>query len=277
MNLAELTTFLAVAELKSLVRAAERLNVTQSTVTSRMDNLEAKLGQTLLHRHKSGTELTSAGFKFVRYAEVVSQLWRQAKYEVGLPLGFTSVCNVGCYFDLWEGLCARFLDHMHRERPEVAVAFWPGDQHNIDRWLDSGLVDLAFCYSPGARGRFAVREVAADEFVHVEFERPRGVARPSGYVFVDYGEQFRRDHAVAFASIGPAAITLASSRWAIDYLSRWGGSGYLPRRQASRLEKKRRARVLAESPVLRQTVFLVENRDVSAHWPWLGGAIAGLA
>src|SRR5262249_33985679 len=102
MNLVELTTFLAVAELKSLVRAAERLNVTQSTVPARMDSLGARRGQPLLPRHKSGTELTSAGFKFVRYAEVVSQLWRQAKYEVGLPPGFTSVCNVGCYFDLWE-------------------------------------------------------------------------------------------------------------------------------------------------------------------------------
>src|ERR1700674_1311656 len=214
MNLAELATFLAVAELKSLVRAARRLNVTQSTVTSRMDNLEQRLGQKLLHRHKSGTELTSAGFKFVRYAEVVTQLWRQAKYEIGLPQGFTGVCNVGCYFDLWEGLCARFLDHMHRQRPDVAVAVWPGDQHNIDRWLDTGLVDLAFCYSPQARGSFAVREIMVDEFVHVEFERPKAVAHEATYVFVDYGEQFRRDHAVAFASMGPAAITLASSHWA---------------------------------------------------------------
>ncbi|HYB08704.1 MAG TPA: LysR family transcriptional regulator [Alphaproteobacteria bacterium] len=276
MNLAELTTFLAVAELKSLVRAAERLNVTQSTVTSRMDSLETKLGQKLLHRHKSGTELTSAGFKFVRYAEVVTQLWRQAKYEVGLPRGFTSVCNVGCYFDLWERLCDRFMDHMHKVRPDVAVAVWPGDQHNIDRWLDSGLIDLALCYSPHARGKFAVREIMVDEFVQVEFDRPKSVGSETAYVFVDYGEQFRRDHAVAFARTAPAAVTLASSRWAIDYLSRWGGTGYLPRRHARHFERIRRARVLKDSPVLRQTVFLVENMDVTRQWPWFEEAIGGI-
>jgi LysR family transcriptional regulator, flagellar master operon regulator len=277
MNIAELTTFLAVAELKSFVRAAGRLNVTQSTVTSRMDSLEEKLGQKLLHRYKSGTELTSAGFKFVRYAEVVSQLWRQAKYEIGLPTGFTSVCNVGCYFDLWEGLGASFLDYIHRKRPDVAVAIWPGDQHNIDRWLDTGLVDFAFCYSPHARGRFAVREVAVDEFVHVEFKRPKGAKDGPAYVFVDYGEQFRRDHAVAFASMGPAPITLASSRWAIDYLSRWGGSGYLPRRQANGLKKNLGVSFRRDTPVLRQTVFLVENTDVTRHWPWFAEAIAASA
>jgi DNA-binding transcriptional LysR family regulator len=276
MNLAELTTLLAVVELKSLVRAAQRLNVTQSTVTARIDSLEDKLGQRLLHRHKSGTELTSAGFKFIRYAEVVTQLWRQAQYEIGLPQGFTSVCNVGCYFDLWEGICAPFVDHLRSRRPDVAVAVWPGDQRNIDRWLDSGLVDLAFCYSPQARGPFALREVMADEFVLVEFARPAGVEGKPAYVYVDYGEQFRRDHAVAFADAAPSAITLASSRWAIDYLSRWGGTGYLPRRHASLYRRSRRSRILPGAPVLRQTVYLIENTNVTRHWRWLPEAVANL-
>jgi DNA-binding transcriptional LysR family regulator len=274
VNQAELTTFLAVAELRSLARAAQRLNVTQSTVTSRLDSLEEKLGQKLLHRRKSGTELTSAGFKFLRYAELVTQLWRQANYEIGLPKGFTGVCNVGCYVDLWEGLCEAFLDHMHRKSPDVAVAVWPGDQHNIDRWLDTGLVDIAICYRPQARGRFAVREVGTDEFLHVEFKRPRRPGNAAGYVFVDYGEQFRRDHAVAFATIEPSAITLASARWAIDYLSRWGGSGYLPRRHKNLFEPH--GRIRANAPVLRQTVYLIENTDVTRHWPWFAEAIAAI-
>jgi DNA-binding transcriptional LysR family regulator len=274
MNQAELATFLAVAELRSLARAAQRLNVTQSTVTSRLDSLEEKLGQKLLHRRKSGTELTSAGFKFLRYAELVTQLWRQANYEIGLPKGFTGVCNVGCYVDLWEGLCKTFLDHMHRKSPDVAVAVWPGDQRNIDRWLDTGLVDIAFCYSPQARGRFAVREIGTDEFLHVEFKRPRGAGGAAAYVFVDYGEQFRRDHAVAFATVEPAALTLASARWAIDHLARWGGSGYLPRRHKRLFHP--RGRIRASSPVLRQTIYLVENTDATRHWPWFAEAIAAI-
>lgn len=274
MNQAELATFLAVAELRSLARAAQRLNVTQSTVTSRLDSLEEKLGQKLLHRRKSGTELTSAGFKFLRYAELVTQLWRQANYEIGLPKGFTGVCNVGCYVDLWEELCEAFLDHMHRESPDVAVAVWPGDQHNIDRWLDTGLVDIAFCYSPQARGRFAVREIGTDAFVHVEFKRPKGAAGTASYVFVDYGEQFRRDHAIAFAAMEPAAITLACARWAIDYLSRWGGSGYLPRRHKKLFQP--RGRIRASAPVLRQTIYLVENTDATRHWPWFAEAITAI-
>ncbi|MFO1088112.1 MAG: LysR family transcriptional regulator [Hyphomicrobiales bacterium] len=267
MNLAELQTFLAVVDQRSLVRASEQLNVTQSTVTARIDSLEARLGQKLLERNKSGTELTSAGFKFIRYAEVMTQLWRQAQYEVGLPSGFTSICNVGCYVDLWEGLCDGFLDRVRSLEPAVAAAIWPGDQHNIDRWLETGLVDIAFCYSPQSRGVFAAREIGVDTFVQVAFDPPPGSERSGGYVYVDYGIQFRREHAVAFAGAAPPAVTVASAGWAVDHLLRWGGTGYLPRRRLGDLPKDR-TRIVEAAPVLRQAVFLVENTATTAHWPW---------
>ena len=57
MHLAALQTFLAIVETGSLVRASQRLNVTQSTVTARLKGLEAELGQTLLYRQKSGAQI----------------------------------------------------------------------------------------------------------------------------------------------------------------------------------------------------------------------------
>lgn len=276
MNLAELQTFLAVVDQKSLVRASEQLNVTQSTVTARIDSLESRLGQKLLERNKSGTELTSAGFKFIRYAEVMTQLWRQAQYEVGLPSGFTSICNIGCYVDLWEGLCADFLDRVRALEPAVAAAVWPGDQRNIDRWLETGLVDIAFCYAPQSRSPFQVREIGVDTFVQVAFDPPPGGERAGDYVYVDYGDQFRRDHAVAFSGAAPPAVTLASAGWAIDHLTRWGGQGYLPQRCLSALDTER-CRVVAEAPVLRQTVYLVENTATTRHWPWFSALADALS
>lgn len=267
MNLAELQTFLAVVEHRSLVRASEQLNVTQSTVTARIDSLEARLGQKLLIRSKAGAELTSAGFKFIRYAEVMTQLWRQARYEVGLPSGFTSICTIGCYVDLWDGLCADFLDRLRGLDPAVAAAVWPGDQRNINRWLDTGLVDIAFCYAPQTRGAFAAREIGEDSFVQVAFDPPPGAERSGGYVYVDYGDRFRRDHAIAFSGAPPPAVTLASASWAIDHLTRWGGQGYLPRRRLAELPSGR-TRLVADAPVLRQTVHLVENTATTRHWPW---------
>ena len=52
MNLVALQTFLAIVRTGSLVRASAAMNVTQSTVTSRLQTLEAELGQTLVLRQK---------------------------------------------------------------------------------------------------------------------------------------------------------------------------------------------------------------------------------
>ena len=61
MNLTSLQTFLAILETGSLVRAADKLNVTQSTVTARLKTLEEELGQVLINRQKSGATLRRPG------------------------------------------------------------------------------------------------------------------------------------------------------------------------------------------------------------------------
>ena len=53
MNIAAIQTFLAVVETGNLNKAAERLNVTQSTITARLDALEASLGAALLVRNRT--------------------------------------------------------------------------------------------------------------------------------------------------------------------------------------------------------------------------------
>lgn len=277
MNLDELRTFLEVVESGSLVAASRRLNVTQSTVTARITGLEQEIGQKLLHRNKSGAELTSPGFKFKRYAEVMVQLWHQARSEVSLPKGFQGVCNVGLEFDLWQGVGQRFLGHVRAHCPGVAVALWPGEQRQIDRWLDIGLVDIAFCYTPQAAEKFASRVLFDDELVLVSTVPVSSGADDPGYIFVDHGEEFRRSHAAAFPGDTTSALTIASSDWALDYLLRHGGSGYLPRRHVEARVGAGTLYRLAGVPHFSRRTYVVENARTVANWPWYEGAIQASA
>ena len=59
INLAR--TFLMVAETGSFIDAAHRLNITQSTVSARINGLEVLLGRPVFERSKSGADLTAAG------------------------------------------------------------------------------------------------------------------------------------------------------------------------------------------------------------------------
>jgi LysR family transcriptional regulator, flagellar master operon regulator len=273
MNINELRTFLEVIETGSLVAASQRLNVTQSTVTARISALEEEVGQKLLHRYKSGAELTSAGFKFRRYAEVMVQLWRQARYEVSLPKSFEAVCNVGLEFDLWQGIGQRFLDHVREHVPGVVIALWPGEQRQIDHWLSIGLVDLAFCYVPQAGGDFTSRVLVDDQLVMVSTDERSSAQLGTGYVFVDHGDEFRRRHAEAFAGDVPPAVTIAASAWAVDHILRHGGTGYLPHRIVREHIASGRLHAVAGAPVFGRRIYVVENARTVRAWSWYGEAL----
>ena len=66
MNIDLARTFLEIAETGNFNKAAERLDVTQSTVSMRIKALEDEIGRPLFTRSKTGTELTPAGHQFRR-------------------------------------------------------------------------------------------------------------------------------------------------------------------------------------------------------------------
>jgi DNA-binding transcriptional LysR family regulator len=71
MNLHELQTFVSIAQLGGLTRAAGQLHRSQPAITRRIKLLEDQLGVPLLERGRSGTLLTEAGRTFLPYAEAV--------------------------------------------------------------------------------------------------------------------------------------------------------------------------------------------------------------
>jgi DNA-binding transcriptional LysR family regulator len=71
MNLHELQTFVSIARLGGLTRAAGQLHRSQPAITRRIKLLEDQLGVPLLERGQGGTMLTEAGRTFLPYAEAV--------------------------------------------------------------------------------------------------------------------------------------------------------------------------------------------------------------
>lgn len=71
IDLTSLQLFVAVCELGSIGRAAEREFIAASAISKRLSDLENALGTTLLHRHARGVRLTPAGEGLLHHARAV--------------------------------------------------------------------------------------------------------------------------------------------------------------------------------------------------------------
>ena len=103
MDITNIRTFLAVVETGSFVSAAERVHVTQSTVSMRIRSLEEQLGVKVFERNKSGASLTNSGREFAKHAVAMARIWDQACLEVGVSGNTAAVLRVG--LDARRGAC----------------------------------------------------------------------------------------------------------------------------------------------------------------------------
>jgi DNA-binding transcriptional LysR family regulator len=99
MELKHLTSFIAVAEQLSFVRAADRLYLSQPALTGQIQRLEEELGVQLLARNRRSVKLTDAGKVFLvearatlsRARQAADRAQKAARGEIGrLRIGFVS-------------------------------------------------------------------------------------------------------------------------------------------------------------------------------------------
>ena len=98
MDIEQARTFLEIVRCGSLVAAAERLFVSQTAITARVQRLEQQLGCQLFVRSRNGASLTSDGEAFVSYANQLVQTWEAARRDLplhGLNCRGTQVKDLG--------------------------------------------------------------------------------------------------------------------------------------------------------------------------------------
>ncbi|MBL0373341.1 LysR family transcriptional regulator [Rhizobium sp. KVB221] len=273
MNLAHVQTFLVVVETGNLNKAALKLNVTQSTVTARINALEDLLGQKLLRRIKSGAELTAIGTKFVKHAQIMVQVWKQARLDTSLPRGFDQVCNFGCPDPLWNGAGEYLVNALRSEFQSIAINVESGSETDMRPLISNSIVDVAISYEPPPAPGYTIEPLFEDLFIEVSTIDRDLVRWDPKYVFVDHGEEFRRRHAEAYPVDDTAVVTFKNGVFALGHIIKWGGSAYLPYRIAYPAMEAGQVFEVRNAPRFTRTAYLVRNSTQTHRWHWLTRAL----
>ncbi|HWL81980.1 MAG TPA: LysR family transcriptional regulator [Roseomonas sp.] len=218
-------TFLAIVAAGSFVRAAERLNVSQTTVSARVRTLEEQLRRPLFVRNKTGASLTPAGEQFLRHAPGLVQLWERARQEVAVPPGRRAVLAVGAELSLWEPLLLRWLLWMRHAAPDLALRAQVGMAEGLMEQVAEGILDIAVLYAPRYRAGLRVELLAEERLVMVSTP-PGAGGEPPGYVQVDWGQEFALRQGANPAAPGEPALHVGFGPLGLAYILEVGGSGY---------------------------------------------------
>lgn len=256
-------TFIEVASSGSFAGAAERLYVTQSAVSLRIQRLEDVLGRPLFIRSKAGAELTPAGAEFERFALGHIKLWEEGKQQVAIPDGFRKSLIIGADFSLWPRMGFRWIDAIRAEMPELSIRAEFGAPERLTRFLIEGIVQTALMYTPQLRPGLRVEKVMDDELIMVaSWPDPQLDTLQGRYLFIDWGPEFVQAHAIDLAGLTNPGLSFALGALSVDFLLKREFAAYLPARFVGSLIDRGRLYPVAEAPRFPFPVYNVWREDL---------------
>lgn len=271
INLAK--TYLAVVDTGSFVEAAERVHVTQSTVSSRIKNLEELIGKPLFERSKAGASLTPAGHQFHKHALALVRVWEHARLEVGLAEDHRDHLTIGGQVSLWDGFLLHWVAWMRETYPDIAVTSTMGFSHSLMERISEGTVDLAVMYRPIQKPGLVIEHIFDEELVMVSSGENGIKSQEQDYAFVNWGPEFQADHAMAFPAMAHPGLYLDIGSLGVNYLLDKKASGYFPIRIARPYLNRKELFIVKRTPRFVYPAYAVypEQRDEEAYQPILQG------
>ena len=276
MDVDRARTFLEIIHSGSFLKAADRLNVTQTTVSARIRTLEDELGRSLFVRNRNGAQLTPAGREFERFAQSFLQVWQRARQQLAMPAGKTSVVALGGELSLWNPLLLDWLVWMKRKKPDVALHAHVGLPDQLLEQLRSGVLDIAVLYAPKLMPGFKVELIEEEELILVRTPtKPGEQDDDPEYVHVDWGPLFAAQHSADASPHGEPGLMVGLGPLGLSYILKAGGVGYFRRRVAMPFVETGELEIVKDAPKFPYPAYAVYAESGETR-PELQEALRGL-
>ena len=268
MNINYLETFLDVMETRNFNRSAERLNITQSTVSARIRALEDAVRSPLFHRGRFGAEPTAAGFKFLPHASRLRQIWNQARQELALPEGMAASVRLATQPSLRDAFVKDWLAAMRDNHPDIAVYLEADYSPSVLQQLSDGTLDIGIIYIPRALPGLLVERLFSEHYRMIgAVEMDIDEVTAEDYVFIDWSPHFKNRHLELLPHLQATAVSVGLGSMAVDHILERKGCGYFPGRTAELLIERHGCHPVRGAPEIEQPVYVVVAERVRDTGP----------
>ena len=147
MELRHLRYFLAIADTRSFTRAAERLHVTQPTLSHQIKQLERLIGTILFERSTKEVELTAAGRLFKPYCERILKEIESSELAISELEGLMrGTLRMGVFHSFSHSMLPPIMSEFALRYPGVHVTARLVPRVDMERDLLNAELDMAVAY-----------------------------------------------------------------------------------------------------------------------------------
>lgn len=256
MQIDQIDTFLDLCDTRSFNRTAERMGVTQSTVSGRISALERLVGARLFRRSRAGTDLTTAGLRLEPHARALRLAWVSARAAVAQSGEAATTIRIGIQHDLMEDHLAGWLAALREALPGSGFYVEADYSLQMCRDVESGALDLGIHYSPKPQADLHFETLGEVRYAMVSTVTDHLAAvKAQSYILPNYSPAFAQTHSALLPGLSAGSLSSGQAAALKGLLTALGGTTYLPQRMAGAMVAAGQARAVADAPVIRQPVF----------------------
>ena len=165
-NYKQLQYVIAIADKKSISRAARDLYVSQPALTKYLNTLESELGVQLFDRTSTPIQLTYAGEVYLKYAKAQFGLEKKMQSEMEeISKARRGRINLGIGVGQGEYWLPRILPAYSRAYPGIEVHIYDGAQQDYEDMLSRGNIDIAISSWTSYSDKFCYEEICEENIL----------------------------------------------------------------------------------------------------------------
>ena len=168
IEMRQIQVFLAVSELLNFSRAAEKIHLTQPTVSSHLKALENYLKVQLVERGGKEVRLTPAGELFYPFARRIFALQERAQREMSLYAGAEKgSLEIGGSNTPGQYILPKTIGLFTARHSQVKITLKIGDSNTIITQVADGKLELGLVGTPAPETEFISKRCLGDELILV--------------------------------------------------------------------------------------------------------------
>ncbi|MCB0421656.1 MAG: LysR family transcriptional regulator [Bdellovibrionales bacterium] len=268
VNFFDITYFIEVAETANISRAAEKLGITQPSLSTAIKRLETELGAPLFLRNRSGVILTPSGKDFLNKGRQLLQHWHHIQSEIyKTEHEIRGRYILGCHPSVSLYTLGHFLPELLQTHPDLEIVLEHDLSRKITEQVISHQIDFGIVVNPVLHSDLVVKPLCNDTVRFWRCKKPSPTQMPETANALLIADPHLTQAQTLIKKLRkakvefPRFVSTSSLEVATELTSKGLGIGILPERVVRQYHAKELVPVSDDWPIYQDKICLVYRSD----------------